>query len=715
MKIPITMTIHNQNVSTNALIDSGAEGKFIDAKFVIKHRIPTRPLARPILVKNVDGTPNQHGTITRFTWRLIKIGGRSITTTFLVTSLGKEDVILGLPWLKRHNPAIDWTACTISINKVTTATTLAREHTKPTQPLETTIPPQYHKFLHIFQKKAAERFPISQPYDHTIELKTDFIPRDCKLYPLSPKEQLALDQFLEENLHKGYIRPSKSPMASPFFFVGKKDNELRACQDYRALNEGTIKNAYPLPLISKLMDKLKGAKYFTKLDLRSGYNNICIKDGDQWKAVFKTPRGLFEPTVMFFGLCNSPATFQAFMDDTFHIVILEDKVLIYMDDIFIFASTLEELHRKTERVLNICDKNDLYCKPEKCIFAVQEAEFLGMIITPNNINMDPIKLTGISEWPTPKTVKQLRSFMGFCNYYRRFIPNFSHTVYPLNELTCTNEPWTWTPERDKAFLKLKTQFLDKPALLIPDPSKPFILETDASKVATGAVLYQTNSNGDLQPCGFISQTLGPAQQRYEVYDRELLGIIRGLEAWRHYLLGNPHTTIIWCDHKNLSYFRSDRRLSPRQSRWNLYLSQFGYSITHQPGTSIPGADALSRRADHGEEPAEERTMLPETIFIGKINVDLYTKIQMAQETDNFANTIRNAKRLNIPSPFRFSLEDWTTDAGLLRYQKRVYVPDETDIKREILQMFHDLPSFGHPGLFKTAQLIRQHYWWPGLT
>ncbi|KAI5115195.1 hypothetical protein M0805_006798 [Coniferiporia weirii] len=133
-------------------------------------------------------------------------------------------------------------------------------------------------------------------------------------------------------------------MASPFFFVGKKDNELRACQDYRALNEGTIKNAYPLPLISELMDKLKGAKYFTKLDLRSGYNNIRIKDGDQWKAAFKTPRGLFEPTVMFFGLCNSPATFQAFMDDTFCIVILEDKVLIYMDDIFIFTSTLKELH-----------------------------------------------------------------------------------------------------------------------------------------------------------------------------------------------------------------------------------------------------------------------------------------------------------------------------------------------------------------------------------
>ncbi|KAI5117428.1 hypothetical protein M0805_007779 [Coniferiporia weirii] len=427
------------------------------------------------------------------------------------------------------------------------------------------IPSQYHNYLHIFKKKATECFPIARPYDHAIDLKPDFILQDCKLYPLSPKEQLALDQFLEDNLRKGYIRPSKSPMASPFFFIRKKDNELRTCQDYRALNEGTVKNAYPLPLISKLMDKLKGAKYFTKLDLRSGYNNIHIKNGDQWKAAFKTPCGLFKPTVMFFGLCNSPTTFQAFMDDTFCSVILEDHVLIYMDNIFIFTSTLQDLHRKTLRVLDICNKNNLYCKPEKCLFVVQEAKFLGMIITPNNINMDPVKLSGISDWPTPQTVKQLCSFMGFCNYYRHFIPNFSNIVYPLNELTCTNEPWTWTPERNLAFSKLKTLFLIKPALLIPDSSKPFILEMDTSKVATGAVLYQTNSNGDLQPCGFISQTLGPTQQCYEVYDHELLGIIRGLEAWRHYLLGNPHTMIIWCDHKNLSYFHSDQCLSPRQS------------------------------------------------------------------------------------------------------------------------------------------------------
>lgn len=715
MRIPVQVKVHGQNVLSNALIDSGAEGKFIDSKFVIKHRIPVRKLVTPIPVHNVDGTPNQNGTITHHAFLPLYFGDKFTMAFLLVTSLGKEDIILGLPWLKQRNPTINWKEGTISINKTTTATSLAQQKEVIAKPLTEMIPPHYHDFLPLFEKKASERFPISRPYDHAIDLKPDFVPHDCKVYQMSPKELAALDEFLAENLRKGYIRPSKSPMASPFFFVDKKDSSLRGCQDYRALNEGTIKNAYPLPLIGDLMDKLKGAKYFTKLDLRSGYNNIRIKEGDEWKAAFKTPRGLFEPTVMFFGLCNSPATFQMFMNDIFRVVIIEDLILIYMDDILIFSDDLDDLRRKTRRVLQILRDNDLFIKPEKCLFEVQEVEFLGMIIRPDNIHMDPAKLSGISQWPTPNNVKQLRSFLGFCNFYRRFIPNYSSIAYPLNELTRSTEPWNWTQTRAEAFSTLKSLFSSQPALLIPDKTKPFILETDASKVASGAVLYQANSNGDLQPCGFISEVFGPAQQRYEVYDRELLGIIRGLTAWRHYLLGAPHTTIIWCDHKNLSYFRAAWRLTPRQSRWSLLLSQFNISITHKPGKDIPGADSLSRRPDHGTEPSEERVLLPNTLFIGKIDIDLHNRIKDAQATDQLANTILRAKTLNIPSPFKFSLDDWTLDSDILLFRRRIYIPDNKSLKQEILHLFHDLPSFGHPGIFKTTALIRQHYWWPGLT
>jgi hypothetical protein len=223
--------------------------------------------------------------------------------------------------------------------------------------------------------------------------------------------------FVKENLEKGYIRPLTSPQASPLFFVNKKDGSKRPCQDYRYLNEWTIKNAYPLPLIQDLLDGLQGMKYFTKLDIRWGYNNIRIREGDEWKAAFRAPAGLglYEPTVMFFGLCNSPATFQSIMDAIF----AEESALgwlkKYMDDILIAATTKEELEERTLRVLEKLEKNDLYLKPEKCEFCKEEIEYLGFIIAEGKIMMDPKKVAGIADWPVPTTLRQLRSFLGFGN------------------------------------------------------------------------------------------------------------------------------------------------------------------------------------------------------------------------------------------------------------------------------------------------------------
>ena len=192
---------------------------------------------------------------------------------------------------------------------------------KTLKPPPEIVPPELHKYLDIFNKEKAKWFPESWPWDHAIELKEDFTPLDCKVYPLTLPETKEMNKFINENLAKGYIRPLKSPMTSPFFFVDKKDSVentgLWPCQDYRKLNAGTIKNTYPLPLTSELLDKLKGTKYFTKIDLQARYNNVQIKDGNQWKVAFKTSRGLFKPTIMFFGMCNSPATFQKMMDKIF--------------------------------------------------------------------------------------------------------------------------------------------------------------------------------------------------------------------------------------------------------------------------------------------------------------------------------------------------------------------------------------------------------------
>src|ERR1700678_1086065 len=423
------------------------------------------------------------------------------------------------------------------------------------------LPEELADYRDVFDKKAANIFPESGSYDHAIELKEDFVPKDCKVYPLSLPEQEKLDKFIDENLEKRYIRPSKSPIASPFFFVKKKDGKLRLCQDYRYLNDFTVKNAYPLPLISEIMDKLKGARYFTKLDVRWGYNNVRIRKGDEWKAAFKTNRGLFEPMVMFFGMCNSPPTFQAMMDAIFVDMIEGCIVIIYMDDILIFARTQEDLECYTKLVLQRLQEDDLFLKATKCEFNKTRVEYLGMIVEEGKIAMDPIKLGGIRDWPIHNTVKQVRSFLGFGNFYRRFIHRFSKLARPLNDLTKKDKKFEWTNECQDTFDTLKKKFTEEPVLMIPDHSRPFQIESDASKVATGAVLTQLDSNGDRHPCSFISKTFFPTERNYEIYDRELLGIIRALEEWRHYIQGSGHTTVIHSDHKNLTYFRTAQKLN----------------------------------------------------------------------------------------------------------------------------------------------------------
>ena len=234
---------------------------------------------------------------------------------------------------------------------------------------------------------------------------------------MNPKEMEACKAFINEHLKSGKIRKSRSPQASPFFFVQKKDGGLRPCQDYRYLNEHTVKNAYPLPLITTLIDKLKEAKYFSKMDIQWGYNNIQIKEGDEWKAAFTTPFSLYEPLVMFFGQCNSPPTFQAFMDSTFGDMIAEGWLIIYMDDVLVFAETLEECQEWTKRVLDRMKEEDLHLKLAKCAFDQTEVEYLGLVVRNGEVLMDLTKLKAVEQWEPPKSVKVVRSFIGFCNFY----------------------------------------------------------------------------------------------------------------------------------------------------------------------------------------------------------------------------------------------------------------------------------------------------------
>ena len=397
-----------------ALVDCGATGEFINKHYAKSNRLNLIKLSQPIPVYNVDGTPNKAGSVTEIVDLVLRYKNHSERTTFAVSSLGKQKLILGHSWLHKHNPEINWSTgevkmsrcpprccpgcrdevrqerivrkaevkrlqiCllgpnpelhddsdsssieegdrilvsglppsieTMEIRASSTISQRLAEASKAVPDTPTPIPEYLSEFNSVLAKESFDALPEPREWDHAIELVPGSNSVSCKIYPLSPSEQKELDAFLKENLASGRIRPSKSPMASPVFFIKKKDGSLRLVQDYRTLNSATVKNKYPLPLISELVNRLQGAKYFTKLDVRSGFNNVRMKSGDEWKAAFRTNRGLFEPLVMFFGLTNSPATFQTMMDSIFSELIAEGVVVVYLDDIRIFTQGLEE-HRE---------------------------------------------------------------------------------------------------------------------------------------------------------------------------------------------------------------------------------------------------------------------------------------------------------------------------------------------------------------------------------
>ena len=443
IKAKVQMFTSKVAAEARALIDSGATENFISPSFISRYSIPTHSLSKPKIVRNVDGTKNRNGNIeelVNFEIAYLKINGqlKRKMQTFLILDLGEDDMILGYPFLQATNPEINWTEGNIKgtlwastediaevrksinpdkpesktkakvdqfkqwIKRTTVATQLAiRKAPKQDLPWHKQVPKEYHKYHKVFSEEAAQRFPKTKPWDHAIDLQPD-APKtlDCKLYPLAPGEQDSLDLFLKDHLRKGYIRPSKSPYSSPFFFIKKKDGKLRPVQDYRKLNEWTVQNKYPLPLIKELIAKLLNKTWFTKFDVRWGYNNVRIKDGDQWKAAFKTNKGLFEPMVMFFGLTNSPATFQTMMDDIFRSEIALGYVIIYMDDILIATQgDLKDHQKHVAYILNVLQQHDLYLKPEKCSFHKKEVEYLGVIVGNGKVKMDPTKVQALTDWP----------------------------------------------------------------------------------------------------------------------------------------------------------------------------------------------------------------------------------------------------------------------------------------------------------------------------
>lgn len=462
------------------------------------------------------------------------------------------------------------------------------------------VPVDYAEFRNVFGERGASKLPPHRPFDCAIEfLDNAQLPGDCPIYPLDGEQGPAMAKYIKDELAKGFIRPSKSPISSPVFFVPKADGSRRPCVDLRKVNSITRPDAFPMPLISELLTTLGRGKIFTKIDLRSAYNLVRIRAGDEWKTAFKTKFGLFEYCVMPFGLKNAPAVFQRLITHVFR-DILGEFVIAYIDDILIFSANATEHRAHVRIVLSRLQEAGLYAKLSKCVFNSTLLEFLGFVISSAGIAMAESKVQAIRSWPIPKTRNELLEQLGLGNFYRRFIANYSSLVAPLTDLTSPKVPFIWTPACSSAFNALRDAICSEPLLRHYDPALPIVVETDASDFGLGGVLSQLfsgPSGPERHPIEFHSRKLSSAERNYDAHDKELLAVIDCLQRWRPFLIGTGQQFVIYSDHRNLVYFRDKRALHKRHARWSLILEEFNFTIVYRPGNENGAADALSRRPD----------------------------------------------------------------------------------------------------------------------
>ncbi|XP_022157022.1 uncharacterized protein LOC111023849 [Momordica charantia] len=506
------------------------------------------------------------------------------------------DVILGMDWLAANRANIDCSKKEVSF-RLPSGQNFTFKGVKAGVPRVVSA----LKASHLLQRgvwaylasivdtrKDLPGLPPSREVDFCIELLPGTAPISKAPYRIAPAELKKLKLQLEELLDKGFIRPSVSPWGAPVLFVKKKDGSMRLCIDYRELNKVTVKNKYPLPRTDDLFYQLQGAKVFSKINLRSGYHQLRLKEVDISKTTFRTRYGHYEFVVMSFGLTNAPAAFMDLMNRVFK-EYLDSFVIVFIDDILIYSKT-EQCHEEHLRqVLTTLRGNKLYAKFSKCEFWLDQVAFLGHIVTREGIAVDPAKVEAVSHWPRPSSVTEIRSFLGLAGYYRKFIQNFSRVAARLTQLTRKNATFTWSSECEEAFQELKKRLVSAPVLTVPDGTGGLVVYGDASRRGLGCVLMQHG-----KVIAYASRQLKAHELNYLTHDLELAAVVFALKLWRHYLYGERIQ--VFTDHQSLKYLFTQKELNLRQGRWLELVKDYDCEISYHSGQAKVVADALSRRA-----------------------------------------------------------------------------------------------------------------------
>ncbi|KAL0537322.1 hypothetical protein IC582_026299 [Cucumis melo] len=661
------------------LFDSGSSHSFISSAFVLHARLEIEPLHHVLSVS----TPSGECMLSKEKVKAcqIEIAGHVIGVTLLVLDMLDFDVILGMDWLAANHASIDCSRKEVTFNppsmasfkfkgggskslpQVISAIRASKLLSQGTWGILASVvntrevdvslssEPVVRDYPDVFPEELLG-LPPHREVEFAIELEPGTVPISRAPYRMAPAELKELKVQLQELLDKGFIRPSVSPWGAPVLFVKKKDGSMRLCIDYRELNKVTVKNRYPLPRIDDLFDQLQGATVFSKIDLRSGYHQLRIKDGDVPKTAFRSRYGHYEFIVMSFGLTNASAVFMDLMNKVFR-EFLDTFVIVFIDDILIYSKKEAEHEEHLRMVLETLRDNKLYAKFSNCEFWLKQVSLLGHVVSKAGVSVDPAKIEAVTGWTRPSTVSEVRSFLGLAGYYRRFVENFSRIATPLTQLTRKGAPFVWSKACEDSFQNLKQKLVTAPVL-------------------TGKVV------------AYASRQLKSHEQNYPTHDLELAAVVFALKIWRHYLYGEKIQ--IFTDHKSLKYFFTQKELNMRQRRWLELVKDYDCEILYHPGKANVVADALSRKVSHSAALITRQAPLHRDLERAEIAVSVgAVTMQLAQLTvqptlrqriidaqSNDPYLVEKRGLAEAGQAVEFSL---SSDGGLL-FERRLCVPSD---------------------------------------
>ncbi|POW12429.1 hypothetical protein PSTT_04484 [Puccinia striiformis] len=624
--------------TVSVLVDSGASTSFIDLSFAQKNKLPLLKLKNPLQVRSFDGSMARSGDIVNYVQGDILVpiqDDKFIVTSvrMFVTAISSANIILGNTWLRNTDTIIGGSNTDIIIcRKLSHSSMFPSTHISAIS--DSTGSTLLKEFSDVFVSDALSSLPPHRPgFDCEVNLKDSAIPPFGKMYNLSKSERDQLKEYVDENLKKGFIKVSSLSAAAPIFYVKVAGKADRPCVDYRILNSMTLRDSYPLPVISHLLNNLHGCKFLSKIDLKAAFNLLRVAPGHKWKTAFQTPWGLYEYQVMPFGLANAPATFQRFIQHVLHL-------------------------------------RNILCKLREYSLKASASKYT------------------IEKWPYPSNLKEVD--VGEKVGFR------------------TEESWS-------AFQQLKELFVKEPLLLHFDFGKDRVIHVDSLGYAIAAVLSQPDESGNNRPVSYFSRKLTDRERAWPIFDLELLAIVSAFEEWQAWLMGTSTPVIVYSDHANLQYFKTAKYLSPKQARWACFLDGFNMQIIHISGVKNP-ADGASRREDF----VEARSALPEADSLARKMVtldDINASVDEPFDDVHDMHFQRPNKTLLALFARNYTDDDLKLKgvvrrSGVVWHRDRVLVPDK--VKIQILKMYHDAPTIGHPGIARTLSALTRTFSWPGV-